>query len=442
MPPLQRQETRNSLLSWWSDSNSLLQSGPTINLHAAAKPLMKWMHHQQALGIIEKHSEVPLTAELLEIYAAYLSYKYISLATQRTVLRHLTDRAYLSEIDVGQILRSPILEQIPQLLESDDRQLQTLACSLVGKLLAHQYGIAGQLTFSVGDEDVLLQMTSTLATVLGQPESALGETLQILLESETDAMRRWSCILVGNLARKKAAQSVLTSSEVVGKLVALLRDSDDDIVLTAMSALAAISQLPGGLTILVATNALKGVARTLDSTNRNLRFDDEEVFVHTAEVLVQLARWDEFAWAIIRSDLLKVISNLLSTRSRTSDLCGLIGTLAEKEFTIHSILAAIPIQKFMFILDRDDYTGYHIRNSAGFVLQQLSNWREGALSVATVIDMLDSSSLSRRSRGVQYWIPQIGANLARQRVVVPINVGNFDTLRLWQLVWQVYIIPC
>ncbi|KAJ7630212.1 hypothetical protein FB45DRAFT_1058258, partial [Roridomyces roridus] len=72
MPPLQRQETRTSLLSWWSDSNPLLQSGPTINLHAAAKPLIKWMHHQQALGIIEKHNEVPLTAELLEIYASYL----------------------------------------------------------------------------------------------------------------------------------------------------------------------------------------------------------------------------------------------------------------------------------------------------------------------------------------------------------------------------------
>ncbi|KAJ7612652.1 armadillo-type protein [Roridomyces roridus] len=466
MPPLQRQETRTSLLSWWSDSNPLVQAGPTINLHAAAKPLMKWMHHQQALGIIEKHNEVPLTAELLEIYASYLSYKYISLATQRTVLRHLTDRAYLSETDVGEILRSPILEEIPRLLESDERQLQVLTCSLVGKLLAHQYGIAGQLTFSVGDEDVLLQMTSTLAGVLGQPESALGEALLILLESETEAMRRWSCILVGNLARQKAAQRVLTSSEVVGKLVALLRDSDDDVVLTAMSALAAISQLPGGLRSLVAMNAVNAVGLTLDSTNTNMRLsvcafvttlaksessvpaildaipmerwskllsDREEVFVHTAEVLVQLSRWDEFAWAIIRSDLLEVISDLLSTRSRTFDFCELIGTLAEKEFTISSILAAIPIQKFVFILDGEGYTGYHTRTSAGFVLTQLSKWPEGAKGVVTVLNMLDTSLL-KLGKGSQYWVPRIVAALARHEVIVPTIAESFTIATLWTLV--------
>ncbi|KAJ7612637.1 armadillo-type protein [Roridomyces roridus] len=460
MPPLQRQETRTSLRSWWSDSNPLVQAGPTMNLHAAAKPLMKWMHHQQALGIIDKHNEVPLTAELLEIYASYLSYKYISLTTQRTVLKHLSDRAYLSKADVGEILRSPILEQIPQLLESNDRQLQTLTCSLVGKLLAHQYGIPGQLTLSVG-------MTSALAALLGQPESALGEVLQNLLESETEAMRRWSCILVGNLARQRAAESVLISSEVVEKLVARLRDSEDDVVLTAISALAAISQLPGGWIILVATNALDGVGLALDSTNRDVRLsvcgfvttlaksdsipamldaipmerwsallrDDEEDFVHAAKVLLQLSRWDGFAWAIIQSDLLEVISDLLSTRSRTFDFCELIGTLVDKEFPIPSILAAIPMQKFVFILDREHYTGYHTHNSAGFILTQLTKWPEGALGVATVLDLL-GSSLLRRGSGAEYWVPQIVATLARQRDIVPTGtiLGSFNTVRLWPLV--------
>ncbi|KAJ7612643.1 hypothetical protein FB45DRAFT_1117142 [Roridomyces roridus] len=281
MPPLKRQDTtHSSVFSWWSDSNPLLHTGPTINLHAAAKPLMKWMHHQQALGIIDKHNGVPLTAELLVIYASYLSYKYISLATQRAVLKHLTDRAFR---------------------ESWSR---TKDSSLVGKLLAHQYGIAGQLTFSVGDEDVLLQMTSTLAAVLGQPESALGEALQTLLESETEAMRRWSCILVGNLARQKAAQSVLASSDVIKKLVALLRDSDDDVVLTAMSALAEISQMPGGLTILVATNALDGVGLTLDSTNTTRRLS----------------------------------------------VCTFVTTLAKSESSVLAILDAIPIQRWSKLL--------------------------------------------------------------------------------------------
>ncbi|KAJ7612644.1 hypothetical protein FB45DRAFT_1036863 [Roridomyces roridus] len=145
--------------------------------------------------------------------------------------------------------------------------------------------------------------------------------------------------------------------------------------------------------------------------------DDEEVFVHAAKALVQLSRWDEFAWAIIRSDLLEVISDLLSTRWRTFDFCELIGTLAEKEFPIPSILAAIPMEKLVFILDLEHYTGYHTRTSAGVVLKQLSKWREGALAVATVMDMLDR-------------VPTIVATLARYRAIMPTIAGSFTVARL------------
>ncbi|KAJ7612651.1 armadillo-type protein [Roridomyces roridus] len=369
MPPLQRQETRTSLLSWWSDSNPLLQAGPTINLHAAAKPLMKWMHHQRALGIIGKHNEVPLTAELLDIYASYLSYKYISLATQRTVLKHLSTRAWLLKTDVAEILRSPILEQIPRLLESHDRQLQILACSLVGKLLAHQYGIAGQFTSSVKDEDALVQITYILVVVLGQPERAMIEAFQTLLESNTEAVRRWSCILIKDLAREKAAEGVLTASEVIEKLVGLLCDSDDDVVQVAMSALAEISQSSDGTTALLATNVLNTVGRTLNSPSVNMRLsactflmalakresnvsaildaipirrwlellrDKKDVFFYATKVLVKLSQWDDFAWAVIRSNMLEVISHLLSIRSRTFNLCMLLGSLGRQR--IHNLV--------------------------------------------------------------------------------------------------------
>ncbi|KAJ7622434.1 hypothetical protein FB45DRAFT_1006345 [Roridomyces roridus] len=73
MPPLQRQETRGSLRSWWSDSNPMLHISPTINIHALAKPLMRFMYHRQALGIMEQNRDAPLSEELLEIYSSYLS---------------------------------------------------------------------------------------------------------------------------------------------------------------------------------------------------------------------------------------------------------------------------------------------------------------------------------------------------------------------------------
>ncbi|KAJ7232582.1 hypothetical protein C8J57DRAFT_1578934 [Mycena rebaudengoi] len=52
MPPLARQRTLESLRSWWSDRNPNLR-GPTINIHAAVKPLMKFMYDRQALEFIK-----------------------------------------------------------------------------------------------------------------------------------------------------------------------------------------------------------------------------------------------------------------------------------------------------------------------------------------------------------------------------------------------------
>jgi hypothetical protein len=74
MPPLTRTDTRASIFSWWSDSNSLLRYGPTINLHAVAKPLIKLMYHRQAMEFIKKNRFRRLSTEMLEIYWSYLPY--------------------------------------------------------------------------------------------------------------------------------------------------------------------------------------------------------------------------------------------------------------------------------------------------------------------------------------------------------------------------------
>lgn len=72
MPPLTRQPTYASIHSWWSDSNPGLQ-GPTINIHAAARPLIKLMYHRQASSFIKQNSNIPLSDVALEIYSTYLS---------------------------------------------------------------------------------------------------------------------------------------------------------------------------------------------------------------------------------------------------------------------------------------------------------------------------------------------------------------------------------
>ncbi|KAF7365487.1 putative G protein alpha chain [Mycena venus] len=105
MLPLTRQDTRPSILSWWSDSNPGLQ-GPTINLHAVAKPLLKVMYHRQALGIIKRSRGAPLSSETLSIFSSYLPLSYVSSSTKVAILTELLERADLQRDDALAIVHS------------------------------------------------------------------------------------------------------------------------------------------------------------------------------------------------------------------------------------------------------------------------------------------------------------------------------------------------
>ncbi|KAJ7494041.1 hypothetical protein FB451DRAFT_450751 [Mycena latifolia] len=114
MPPLTRQRTLESVLSWWSDSNP---SGATINLHAVTKPLMMLMYHRQALGFVKRNHGLPLSPETLEIYWSYLSWKYVSTSTKLAILEELKTRAG-SEEDAHVLIHSNTVYKILHLLRS------------------------------------------------------------------------------------------------------------------------------------------------------------------------------------------------------------------------------------------------------------------------------------------------------------------------------------
>ncbi|KAJ7088103.1 hypothetical protein C8R44DRAFT_444605 [Mycena epipterygia] len=105
MHPLTRQRTLESVLSWWSDRNP---PGPTINLHAASKPLMKFLYHRQVLGFIEKNRGTPLSTGILEIYSSYLTFNYVSPSTKTAILRYLGERAFASEDDARALVDSNV----------------------------------------------------------------------------------------------------------------------------------------------------------------------------------------------------------------------------------------------------------------------------------------------------------------------------------------------
>ncbi|KAF7378442.1 hypothetical protein MSAN_00271100 [Mycena sanguinolenta] len=129
MRPLTRQPTQQSVLSWWSDSNP---TGPNINLHAAAKPLMKLLYHRTVLDFIATPRDV-LTTEDAEIYCSYLAYKYVASATKCAVLTELGRRAQY-HLDAAVITES-IMGLVPELLESPDIHIQRLTYWVLGMLV-------------------------------------------------------------------------------------------------------------------------------------------------------------------------------------------------------------------------------------------------------------------------------------------------------------------
>ncbi|KAJ6524077.1 hypothetical protein DFH09DRAFT_1372252 [Mycena vulgaris] len=129
MPPLTRQRTLESVLSWWLASND---PGATVDLHAAAKPLMKWMYHQQALDFIKKNHDLPLSEETLQIYSNYLGWKYVPHPTKIAILTELTWRAN-SEGDARVLVHSGVLYILPQLSEERFWGIATLLLERLGR---------------------------------------------------------------------------------------------------------------------------------------------------------------------------------------------------------------------------------------------------------------------------------------------------------------------
>ncbi|KAJ7033932.1 hypothetical protein C8F04DRAFT_1260430 [Mycena alexandri] len=138
MLPLARQQTHTSIHSWWSDSNPGLL-GPTLDLHAMAKPLLRRMHDRQALKRIETNHGSPLSSEMLYILSSYLLHDYVFPSTKAAILVKLKRRAALEEDDARSIVDDSIaLGQITEMLESPTKELRAAACGVFGSLAQHE----------------------------------------------------------------------------------------------------------------------------------------------------------------------------------------------------------------------------------------------------------------------------------------------------------------
>ncbi|KAJ7435061.1 armadillo-type protein [Mycena latifolia] len=325
--PLTRQPTRDSLRSWWSDRNPL---GPNIDLHAAAKPLMRFMYRRDVLAFIAKTRGSPLSQENIEIYSSYLAYKYVSSSTKTTILTELQARVE-DDSDADAIGASLVLHLADELLSSPDAEVRRPMCRILAILARRETtgpailsrNLCPQLVSLLHDTDVEViknavqglrslskwpdgvqaavdaNVLHSLAELLDSPNeeirasacdmleelaclpatsTAVLHSLAELLDSPSGKIRAWTCDMLEELARLPA-----TSTAVLELLVLLSFHDNSYVVAGAVKLLNQIAAFPDGAQAIVDANFLENVAQLVDSPLNG-------VWKGTWELLEHLAR--------------------------------------------------------------------------------------------------------------------------------------------------------
>ncbi|KAJ7436969.1 armadillo-type protein [Mycena galericulata] len=306
MQTLARQRSRSSILSWWSDSNP---PGATINIHAVAKPLMRFMYHRQALDLIKNNEPGALSSALLEAYSAYLSCKYVSLATKGAVLRELRgvsheddpctvilgDEVVLSQVVVQELVNST---GIANTLRID-------ACGILGNVVAspapthsQRTELCRSLVSLIRDKDIRIAAAargaiSSAASTLKAAEAAIDagvlEYLSEILGSPNGYVREWPRKLMTDLASHNLGRTYCPRLCVW--LIPFLRVAEHDVVESTTHALSLVSKSREGAETVID-------AKAANYLEQLLRSESAEISRRTWELMKQLASHESTAPAI------------------------------------------------------------------------------------------------------------------------------------------------
>ncbi|KAK7016345.1 hypothetical protein R3P38DRAFT_1402613 [Favolaschia claudopus] len=280
MNPLSRQPSRLSVLSWWSNSNPNLGNSATINLHAAAKPLMRFLYHRQAITIVRKNSGKPLTSEMLEIYASYLPWDYVSVSTKTMILSVINDHIEQEPEAAETVLDSPVIPHLKRMLGLPGVNFEALLNVQVRHLiqgiylkdaatwieqncsrrlspeLLETYALYLQLP---GPADHIIEMvlSDLNLRVWVRPvearsivDSPVFSLIPQLLDSDVSVIRVASTELLEKLVANVGVLAVL-QLDVCSKLVTLLRDHSKLVVEPAISVLSYIATSLEGAKIII-----------------------------------------------------------------------------------------------------------------------------------------------------------------------------------------------
>ncbi|KAJ7926258.1 armadillo-type protein [Mycena leptocephala] len=332
-PP--RSPTRQSIHSWWSDSNPV---GATISLHAAAKPLMSLLYQRQARGFIKSNQGTLLSKTIVDVYFSYLAFKYISPTTKLLVLKELDTRATAEQEDACSIVDSLVVEPdlVSELLESPHPAIRRSTCWLFTHLAGHKSATVAFLPLGVRlvpllqdpDTSVIESALFALWVISEVPDGARAvveaqavEHVSQLLHSSHDKFRRWTCGMLGTLARHDSTIMAVLAIKPSIRLVSLL--SEDYMQDLAMSALCEISTWPDGAQAVVDADIMKHVSEFLRST----RTSEISVRNWACEILGILMRNESTAAAVLPSTPCMALVSFLNDKDIRTDI--VINTLCE-----------------------------------------------------------------------------------------------------------------
>ncbi|KAF7350458.1 hypothetical protein MVEN_01351300 [Mycena venus] len=459
MPPL----TRQSFHSWWSDSNSALAHGPTINLHAAAKPLMKLLYHRQALALIRKNRGKPLSGTMLDTYMSYFQWDFVLWSTKAAIFEDLAGRAQSKVDEARAVVDSPDFSYITQMLKSQDIGARISSCRLLGSLARHECTMetilelrsCAQLVSMLHDENsgviglavyVLAQIACHLNGAQAIVDSrALVLVLELLESLPSSNIRKWTCVLTGKLASHGSTLASVLELKPYAQIVPLLSDKDYGVVDGAAHALSQIGRSLEGAQAIVDAGALGHVLELLESPSSTIRKwtcklvgnlawhhstrtavlalkpfqalvtllsdKDSRVVSAAAHALSQIAHSLDGAQAIVDARGLDHVSKLL--KSPTPNIrkwtCKLVGNLAWHHSIRAAVLALKPYESLVSLLS-DKCCG--VLDGAAHAVSQIARSLDGALAIVDagalghVSELLESPSSTIRK-----WTCLLAGNL-------------------------------
>ncbi|KAJ7022681.1 armadillo-type protein [Mycena alexandri] len=378
MPPLTRQRTPQSLHSEWSRSSL----GATISIHALAKPLMKVMYHSAVLNLIKGQQGIPLSAETMEIYESYLSWKYVAETTKTLILREIYQRA-LVEGEAHVV--SDFVLSYDGLLESTDLAVRRWATWILAWLAFHSstreavVAVQPCVRLSVallngGDHPDVIQgacyalygISLDLDGARAVVEAGALEYFTELLESQDSEVQKHTCRNLGQVASYSSTRRAVIAAKPCARLVALLDFSGGNV----------------------------------------------DVFGGTLYALIQISRDLDGAKAVLEAGALEFLPRLLESydpRVRR-DCCWTLAWLASYSLTRRAVIAAEPCARLVALL-RDGYVD--VIDGACSALLQISRSPDGAGAVVAV-GMLDfiPELLESANTDVGRWASCIIAELA------------------------------